>query len=150
MIRKRKLAIVVAGVLLLAGVTLSLSMNNLDGLKSDIFWSGNRGSFVCTPQAVLPGSRETKQYTANLVELQRLQTRRGVLQSDTNVVNNTCKDLKGRERYQCQFDIVELRTIENRLDKLNKVINAYQNCKIEQYPRPTVVVDDKVVNVTNN
>jgi len=37
MIRKRKLAIVVAGVLLLAGVTLGLSTNNLDGLKSDIF-----------------------------------------------------------------------------------------------------------------
>jgi len=87
---------------------------------------------------------------ANLNEFQRLQTRRGVLQSDTNVINNICKDLKGRARSQCQRDVAELRTIENRLDKLNVVINAYQNCKIEQYPRPTVVVDDKVANVTNN
>jgi len=36
MIRKRKLAIVVAGVVLLAGVTFGLSVNNRDGLKSDI------------------------------------------------------------------------------------------------------------------
>ena len=150
MIRKRKLAIVVAGVLLLAGVTLGLSTNNLDGLKSDIFRSSNRASFVCTPQAVAPGSRETRQYTTNLTELQRLQTRRGELQSDKNVVNNTCKDLKGRMRSQCQRDVAELRTVENRLNKLNVGINAYQDCKIKQYPRPTVVVDSQVVNVSNN
>jgi len=99
---------------------------------------------------VAPGSRETKQYTANLAEFQGLQARREVLRSDINVFENTCKNLKGKAKTQCQKNVAELRTIEKRLNKLNIEIDQYQNCKIEQYPRPTVVVDDQVANVTNN
>jgi uncharacterized protein YlxW (UPF0749 family) len=97
-----------------------------------------------------PVSRETKQYTANLLEFQSLQTRRETLRSDTNVVNNTCKDLKGRVKTQCQKNVAELRIVEKRLNRLNPEIEAYQNCKIEQYPRPIVVVDDEVLSVSNN
>jgi hypothetical protein len=130
MIRKRKLAIVVAGVLLLAGIAFGLSVTNRDGLKSSIVGSVmSRGGFVCTPQAVTPGSIETRQYTADLAEVQRLQTRREELTLDTNVLENTCKNLKGQAKTQCQRNVVELRTVERRLGLLNIEIGLYQDCK---------------------
>gem|GEM_PF-2828782 len=85
-----------------------------------------------------------------MVELPRLQERKGQLQLDTNVSENTCNTLKGKKQTQCRKGVTELRTINLRLEKLNVEIGAYQDCKINSYPRPTVVVDDQVVSVTNN
>lgn len=146
---KRKLAIVGVGVFLLAGITFGISNVNRDNLKSDSFWSRSRG-FVCSEKTLAPKSRETREYNRNLLESQRLQTRRDKLRLDTNVFENTCKNLKGRKQAKCREDVAELRTINRRLEKLTTEINAYQDCKINSYPRPTVVVDNQVASVYNN
>jgi hypothetical protein len=128
MIRKRKIAIVVAGVFLLAGISFGISNTNRDGLRSDIFWGGS-SRFICTAKVVAPRSRETRDYNDNISERNWLIRKQSKLQADTNVLNKTCNKLKGKNQTQCQKDVAELSVISRRLEILKKSIVNYETCK---------------------
>jgi hypothetical protein len=62
MVRKQKLAIVIAGTLLLAGVAFGVSTSNRDGLKSDILESRRGGNTITVGLGNTPKNIEVSGY----------------------------------------------------------------------------------------
>ncbi len=122
MIRKTKLAIVVVGSLLLAGIAYAAPKPS----RPIILWTED--GFVCTSKVWESNSPETRQYNANTKERSRLESRKTKLQENINILDNTCDTLPRKQQANCRQWVRELKSLESRLDQINLYANLYRSC----------------------
>ncbi len=126
---KMHIAVLSLCICTLIGATFAVSSKNYKEKDLQLNSASTRSNnFECTKAVVAENSPATKEYNKNIAKLEKLLEKVESLGWDTTTLDDPCKELKWKEKTECNINNVELRGLLKQVEVLKKKLLPYEEC----------------------